>query len=800
MARLHVINSSSSEAAASGVGGGGAVSGAEVVGTISAEANNRSHSGVSMSHAAAVSHASNTDSVETVLKSPVNGFVINTVSALTPPAATIVTTNSDTIIADDAPVSSSTAVTAPRFGMAITNDVVLAATPNSTMVSVKSYGAAGNGVTDDTAAIQAAAKAAAAQGKQLFFPPGTYAISHALTMASQETWTAAAGTATLVATKGNTIIDSVVTNNDHLIGLTLEGASNSSSTSAPLLVVYRATSFSLTGDTITDTKGIGALFSDANNSSVQSSSFSNIGLDPTDLLSSNQAIAFTSDLLAYGNSNVISNSSFADIGLDAISATGEKNFEAVCNTIDFGPLDAGWANEPRAAAGVYGDNDSGLLVEDNTISNASGNGIDTADSSSVYIFQNVVNGSGGAGIGIFSDTTAAVSYNTANNNNTLDHFDFRAGITINMAGAINITVQHNTTGNTTEADTQLYGVQVLNSNDSTQANLTIAQSNVMHANSLSAVSDPLGTFNPSSTNTPLGFSVVNQGRSNASSSRKSPVGVTQSVPSLSSVASVAVTPVSTPLIAGTVAGQSVIGQSAVHPFSQVSITDPNSGSLRETVTVTSSSASTGTLSDPNASSDGSTMTNGVYSISGSASAATTAVDGLVFTPAASAQLTSTTFNISDKGTFGEIATSDSTTSVLVTSATVSITAAQMLTAGTDLLTFYQGETAGSSITVAAAQLTKDIYGLDFSSNQLSTLLSGVLTPAAGGMAGTTLGYDIAAEFYSKIMTDTRAAFSTDLTNMVATTAGSAADYASLVSHGYSASVALGDTLTAYKLG
>lgn len=49
-------------------------------------------------------------------------------------------------------------------------------------VNVKSYGAKGDGVTDDTAAIQQAAQAAI--GKYLFFPAGTYLVSQPIQMSS----------------------------------------------------------------------------------------------------------------------------------------------------------------------------------------------------------------------------------------------------------------------------------------------------------------------------------------------------------------------------------------------------------------------------------------------------------------------------------------------------------------------------------------------------------------------------------------------------------------------------------------
>ncbi len=43
--------------------------------------------------------------------------------------------------------------------------------------SVKSFGAVGDGVTDDTAAIVAAINAATADQPVVYFPPGTYVVS-----------------------------------------------------------------------------------------------------------------------------------------------------------------------------------------------------------------------------------------------------------------------------------------------------------------------------------------------------------------------------------------------------------------------------------------------------------------------------------------------------------------------------------------------------------------------------------------------------------------------------------------------
>jgi hypothetical protein len=62
------------------------------------------------------------------------------------------------------------------------------------IVSVLQFGAVGDGVTDDTAAIQAAATAAAASGKTLFFPAGNYRLLSYLTLPSNTDWLGEVGT------------------------------------------------------------------------------------------------------------------------------------------------------------------------------------------------------------------------------------------------------------------------------------------------------------------------------------------------------------------------------------------------------------------------------------------------------------------------------------------------------------------------------------------------------------------------------------------------------------------------------
>ena len=83
-------------------------------------------------------------------------------------------------------------------------------------VSVKDYGAVGDGATDDTSAIQAALTANA--GKAVYFPPGSYAINAALSVSAGTVVYGDGGTATI--TQATTSTDAFTFAGDNI---TLEG-------------------------------------------------------------------------------------------------------------------------------------------------------------------------------------------------------------------------------------------------------------------------------------------------------------------------------------------------------------------------------------------------------------------------------------------------------------------------------------------------------------------------------------------------------------------------------------------------
>jgi hypothetical protein len=110
--------------------------------------------------------------------------------------------------------------------------------------------------------------------------------------------------------------------------------------------------------------------------------------------------------------------------------------------------------------------------------------------------------------------------------------------------------------------------------------------------------------------------------------------------------SVFIAPVDTPIIGGTVADQPMTVMTPIDPFTEATVTDPNLGTLPETLTVTPSSTANGMLSDPNVATDLSSISDGVYAVSGTAAQVEADLRDLVFAPAADTIGETTVFTIS----------------------------------------------------------------------------------------------------------------------------------------------------------
>lgn len=246
----------------------------------------------------------------------------------------------------------------------------------------------------------------------------------------------------------------------------------------------------------------------------------------------------------------------------------------------------------------------------------------------------------------------------------------------------------------------------------------------------------------------------------------------------------------------------VTGIAALTPFAGASITDNNAGSPTETVTVTPSSTTIGTLADPSTASDGSsTSSNGAITLSGSASAVTQALDELTFKPAYG-QSGPVSFTVTDKNSSGQVSTP--ATAALTVALPPAPTPVQLKQVGTDLMHFVTDTLQHQSTAADVSGLAGDLTALDLSQTQLGQLLGQALTASKlASAAATTLGMDIAALWYPKLTADLAhpgPSLATDLTKMVATTAAAATDDLFRTHSGQSGTAALNATIGDFKLG
>ena len=200
------------------------------------------------------------------------------------------------------------------------------------VINVKDFGAVGDGVADDTAAIQAAV--AQSENKALYFPSGTYIVSNIINLKSNSVVYGEPGNTTLklksqTYTSDNVSIFKILLVNNVLIyGLRFDGnKGNIGTTRNPINTAYRSTK--ITFDTCEWVNCEGICLNVANaidNFAVLNCRFTNCGGKPDNSDGyRKQAIAISADVGIYAKNIEITGNYFFEQGLDCISMSNLQN-------------------------------------------------------------------------------------------------------------------------------------------------------------------------------------------------------------------------------------------------------------------------------------------------------------------------------------------------------------------------------------------------------------------------------------------------------------------------------------------
>ena len=349
--------------------------------------------------------------------------------------------------------------------------------PGGTVFVISAAAGAIGGIADNSAELQAAANAASAVDGTVWLMPGIYGIGKTVHLPSHVSIEAAAGTVTLRAMQGvqtmigvggsvhNGVVDPA--SDINVSDITIDGNSLSIGNASPLIVSWAANDISFVRDTIENARGIGALVSNTSSCYFVGDSLQNIGnyASITDNLSDCwQGIAFCDSSTFESQGNRVISCKFGQIGLDAVSATEQSNFVVAQSLLsDLNTL-AGWQTRPQGAAGIYLDNNSGVLVTGDTISGASGNGVDVANCATVSIDSSSITGNYESGICAAGVSNLSITNSVSDNNNMLNgHYPHTAGLTLtggNSGQDTGITLTGDQFSNTSGNNSQDYGIQV----------------------------------------------------------------------------------------------------------------------------------------------------------------------------------------------------------------------------------------------------------------------------------------------------------------------------------------------------
>lgn len=274
---------------------------------------------------------------------------------------------------------------------------------NQIAVNVKDYGATGDGLTDDTVAIQNAADAAA--GKILYFPPASYKIAGNISIAANTAVTAGDGRSTITQTAVNTIAMTITSgcsvSGINFVGRGAAGYNATAESNEICLLVSNATSAIVRDCRVTQVASAGI--------KVQGSS--DVTLDRITVVGPGSPTITAGDGICYGI--YLDNSSRVTVTDCDISELCQGVIGAL--TVTDVTLTDSTIYNIRGQHGVYLQNGNGVKVSGLNIYSTALTGIktqlyaaSTGDSRGMSISDVTVRGAGSDAI-IFDNTDAALT-------------------------------------------------------------------------------------------------------------------------------------------------------------------------------------------------------------------------------------------------------------------------------------------------------------------------------------------------------------------------------------------------------
>lgn len=359
----------------------------------------------------------------------------------------------------------------PAFAQAIDPTRTLPITTKAGMSEDVNVGQICDGASDVAPQIQAAA-ALAGPTRALHFPPqaGVCLLSSNIKVASGTKIRAEPGTVTLKPTPGNAsdplLLNLNSVSNVIVHGLRIDGGGSDFSTGANVVTVYNGSWVILDHVDVANTRGVGVIFSQSNNSGVRNSAFTNIGNRWKTTLSAadrKAAVVFCCGTTTQNIGNFANDNTFSSIGLDAVSATQTAGFVAARNNC--AQRLRQWSLAPSFAdypACIFVHDSVDLTLSQNVSTDAHGNGLDIGNVTGFTIAGNYMLRSGAAGIAVDAND-GTIFGNVSNDNGQSGKTEFcLSGVCAFAARApLNgVSIAGNTTTDTQTTKTQRYGVEV----------------------------------------------------------------------------------------------------------------------------------------------------------------------------------------------------------------------------------------------------------------------------------------------------------------------------------------------------